>query len=311
MTSKPNEYPLMADTRSYLQQIGLPQGDLNDLPDSPHRFPDGKSFRIEIPTINSVGACMAALEESNKLGIQINRITETLGIFRHLKREITEWLKGCNDYGCELLMSPGPRATYDTSATALTAQGSRIGYRLRGQEQLVRAITDVRRAIDLGVNGFLIYDEGMLSVLSRMRHDGKMPKDTHFKVSAHCGHANAASCQMLWNLGADSINPVRDLQLPMIASIRAAVPIPLDIHTDNPPSSGGFIRAYEASEIVRIAAPVHLKTGNSVLSGHGEATTADDARRMVRQAALTIEMIEELAPTLQQSKSRVLSPVPV
>ncbi len=295
-------HPYVMETRAYLQEIGLPDRDLSDLPTSQRTFPDGAHYRIEIPTINSLSACLAALDESKKLGIEINRITETLGIFRHLKREITEWAKSCKEYGCDLLMSPGPRAPYDTGATVQTSQGVRIGYRLRGQEQLVRAITDIRRAIDFGVRGFLVYDEGMLSVLGRMRKDGKIPEDVHFKVSAHCGYANAASCRTLWEMGADSINPVRDLQLPMIAALRAALPVPLDIHTDNPAASGGFIRVYEAPEIARVAAPVHLKTGNSVLGGHGEMTTADDARRMVRQAAIIVEVMNEFSPGLRQSK---------
>lgn len=150
----------------------------------------------------------------------------------------------------------------------------------------------------------------MLYVLGKMREDGVIPLQTHFKVSAHCGHGNPASLRMLYNLGANSINPVRDLQLPMMAALREAVPIPLDIHTDNPPSSGGFIRFYEAPEIVRVAAPVHLKTGNSVLAGHGEVTTADDARKMVRQASLVLEMMQELAPGLKQSVSND-GPAPV
>ena len=122
---------LIKSTRDYLKKIGLPERDPHNAPDSEQRFPDGGHFRIEIPTVNSLDACRAALDESDKQGIKINRITETFGIFRHTKKEIALWLKACDDYGCELVMSPGPRATYDTSATALTPQGVRIGYRLR------------------------------------------------------------------------------------------------------------------------------------------------------------------------------------
>ncbi|MEQ1698193.1 MAG: hypothetical protein ABL901_20375 [Hyphomicrobiaceae bacterium] len=306
-----NEHPLVASVRQYLQQIGLPSGDLNTLPDSSQRFEDGGSFRIEVPTINSVAACEAALRESDRRGIKINRITETLGLFRHTKQEITEWVQLCKDYGCELVMSPGPRAPYDTGASVQTQQGSRIGYRLRGQEQLVRALVDIRRAVDLGVESFLVYDEGMLSVLDQMRRDRVIPEHVHFKVSAHCGHGNPASVHMLWKLGANSVNPVRDLQLPMIAAIRASLSIPLDIHTDNPAASGGFMRIYEAPEIVRIASPVHLKTGNSVLKGHGEETSPGDAERMVRQAAIIVEVMGEFAPKLKQAASAGLGGGPV
>ena len=124
-----------------------------------------------------------------------------------------------------------------------------------------------------GCRGFLIYDEGMLWVANEMRKNGDLPKDIIFKCSAHMGYCNPASIKLLADLGADSINPIRDLQIPMHSAIRQAIDdTPLDIHTDNPPGSGGFIRVFEAPEIVRVAAPLHCKTGNSVIGGHGEMT---------------------------------------
>ncbi|MEL7418721.1 MAG: peptidase [Cyanobacteria bacterium J06555_3] len=289
-------------TRQYLQTIGFPGEDLGHLPTSSSTFSDRAHFRLEVPTVNSLVAAKSLLQEAEHLGITINRVTETFGIFRHTRTEIADWVKLCQDYGCQLLMSPGPRATYDTGGTVLSAQGARIGYRLRGQEQLIRAIEDLKRAVELGVRGFLIYDEGMLWVVNCMRRDGELPPNVFFKVSAHCGYANPVSVKLMAQLGADSVNPVRDLQLPMIAAIRAAVDIPLDCHTDNPPASGGFIRSYEAPEIVRIAAPVYLKTGNSVLNAHGQLTTAEQGKLMARQASITAEMVNRHYPQAIQSE---------
>jgi hypothetical protein len=272
------------------------------MPTSNARFPDGATFRIEVPTVNSSAAVGALLETADKMGVTINRVTETYGMFRHTAQEIKEYCKLCHDYGAELLMSTGPRATYDTGATVLSPQGVRISYRLRGMEQLLRGIEDVKRGIDLGVRGFLIYDEGMLWVVGKMRPDGELPKEVIFKTSAHLGHCNPASFKLLESLGADSINPVRDLQIPMIAALRAAVEAPLDVHTDNPPGSGGFIRVYEAPEIARVAAPVHLKTGNSVVSGHGEMTSAADGKRMADQAAIVVEMLNKYLPGAKQTQ---------
>jgi hypothetical protein len=177
----------------------------------------------------------------------------------------------------------------------------RISYRLRGMEQVLRGVEDVKRGYDLGVRGFLIYDEGMLWLVGQMRKDGALPKDIIFKTSAHLGQCNPCSFKLLESLGADSINPVRDLQIPMIAALRAAVSVPLDVHTDNPPGSGGFIRVFEAPEIVRVAAPLHCKTGNSVVSGHGEMTSAVDGKRMADQAAIVVEMLSTYYPELTQS----------
>lgn len=61
---------------------------------------------------------------------------------------------------------------------------------------------------------------------------------------------------------------MRDLQIPMLASLREAIDISIDVHTENPKSSGGFIRHYEVPDIIRYAAPVYLKTGGSVAGHH-------------------------------------------
>jgi hypothetical protein len=291
-------------TREYVKKLGLPPGDLWDLPTSTARFPDGATFRIEVPTVNSAEAVAALLETSDKLGVTINRVTETYGMFRYTRQELKEFCRLCRDYGCELVLSTGPRATYDTGASVLSPQGVRVSYRLRGMEQLLRGIEDIKRGIDIGCRGFLIYDEGMLWVVSQMRKDGELPSEVIFKCSAHLGHCNPASFKVLESLGADSINPVRDLQLPMHAALRAAVKVAIDIHTDNPPGSGGFIRVYEAPEIARVAAPVHLKTGNSVVSAHGQITSASDGKKMAAQASIVKEMLTTYYPDFKQSERR-------
>src|SRR5512136_40877 len=291
-------------TRKALKKLGLPEGDLFDMPSSTKRFPDGAAFRIECPTVNSADAVAALLDTSTKMGVTINRVTETYGMFRHTREELKEYSRLCSEYGAELLMSVGPRAPYDTGTTVQTPQGIRISYRLRGMEQVLRGIEDIKRGYDIGIRGFLIYDEGMLWVVNEMRKDGALPKEIVYKCSAHMGHCNPASFKVLENLGADSINPVRDLQIPMIAALRAAIKVPVDVHTDNPPGSGGFIRVYEAPEIVRVAAPVHCKTGNSVVGGHGEMTSAHDGKRMAEQAAIVVEMVGRYHPELKQSGKR-------
>jgi hypothetical protein len=295
---------MFESSRKFVKKLGLPEGDLFDMPSSTARFPDGAAFRIECPTVNSAEAVASLLETSTRIGITINRVTETYGIFRHTANEIRDFCRLCNQYGAELLLSVGPRATYDTGASVLSPQGVRISYRLRGMEQVLRAIEDIRRGYENGCRGFLVYDEGMLWVANEMRKEGELPKEIVFKASAHLGHCNPASFRVLQELGADSINPVRDLQISMIAALRAAVRVPIDVHTDNPPGSGGFIRVYEAPEIVRVGAPVHCKTGNSVVSGHGQMTSATDGKRMAEQAAIVVEMLNKYQPGLKQSGRR-------
>jgi len=291
------------ETRKSLEKLGLPTGDLYELTTSGKTFPDGAHYRIEVPTVNSFDALKALVDRADELGVTINRVDETYGIFRHTLGELRDSPALARERGIALNLAVGPRAPYDTGATVHTSQGVRIAYRLRGMEQVVRAIEDVKRAVSVGCRGILVYDEGLLWVLAEMRKVGDLPEDLHYKVSAHCGHANPASFQMLERLGANTINPVRDLQLPMLGALRRAVSVPLDLHTDNPPASGGFIRSYEAPEIARVASPVYLKTGNSAVSGHGIRTTAAEGRAMAEQASIIVEMVSKYLPDAVQSQA--------
>lgn len=292
---------LYGEARKQLSALGLPTGDSSEF-DSGRTFPDGGHYRIEVPTINTAAAARRVLGECRSQGIRVNRITETLGMFRHTSREIREYVELGQEYDAQILMSVGPRANYDIGGSVQTTEGARVGYRLRGQEQIVRAIEDVRRAVDLGVRGFVVYDEGLLWVLGRLRTSGSLPEDVHLKVSAHCGHGNGASAQLLEMLGADSFNPVRDLTLPMVGAIRAAIAIPIDVHVDNPRLSGGFVRTYDAPEFVRIGAPVYLKTGNSALEGHGAVPSSQQIDAVVAQVEILAEFLDRHASGLRQSE---------
>jgi hypothetical protein len=286
----------MKSTREFLSKIGLPIGDAYDLPSSNKRFKDDAQYRFEVPGIQGPIAMKSLLEEVDKLGLIIHRVTQTKGIMLLTDNEIDEMVSLAKEANVELVLSIGPRATYDTSASVLTPEGQRMGLRLRGQDQIVRAIEDVRRASELGCNSFLLYDEGLLWVLNEMRIYNELPRETKFKVSAHTGHGNPCSAKLIESIGADSINPVRDLQLPMLSAIRQTINIPIDLHTENPASSGGFIRHYEVPEIIRVTSPVYLKTGGSVAKTHGWDTTATEAKQRAKQVSLVKRVIERYYP---------------
>ncbi|NYB51495.1 MAG: peptidase [Methanobacteriaceae archaeon] len=292
------------DTVDYLNKLGIIKPD-DKLPDSAKRFQDGAQYRFEVPGIQKPAALHGLLDALDKYGIMVHRVTQTKGIMLLTDQEILEMAEMAKDAQIELFLSVGPRATYDTSASAKTKEGARIGYRLRGYDNLNYAVEDVKRAVDLGVRGIVVYDEGLLWVLGKMREEDELPADVHFKVSAHCGHGNPASARLLESIGADSFNPVRDLQINMLASIRKAISISLDIHTENPKSSGGFIRHYEVPEIIRKACPVYLKTGGAVAAHHGYDTTRKEAAERARQVLLVQNMINRYYPEAVMSKQGV------
>ena len=89
---------------------------------------------------------------------------------------------------------------------------------------------------------------------------------------------------------------MRDLQIAMLAAIRESLSISLDIHTENPQSSGGFIRHYEVPEIIKKACPVYLKTGGSIAAHHGYDTTRKEAGARARQVLLVQSMVNRFYP---------------
>jgi len=283
----------MKSTRDFLIKMGLPPGDAYDLPTSEKRFADGAQYRFEVPGIQGPDSMKTLLEELDVMDIVIHRVTQTKGIMLLTDEQINEMVDLAAQWKVELVLAIGPRATYDTSATVHTAEGQRMGLRLRGQEQIVRAVEDVKRAVNMGCSVFLVYDEGLLWVLNEMRKQDEIPSVCKFKVSAHTGHGNPCSARLLENIGANSINPVRDIQLQMLASIRQAINIPIDVHTENPASSGGFIRHYEVPEMIRVASPVYLKTGGSVAKTHGWDTTVAEAKQRARQVSLVKRVIDK------------------
>lgn len=291
----------MEQTRAFLKSIGMPEGDAYNLPTSEKRFRDGGQYRFEVPGIQGPKVMEALLEAMDKYGIWLHRVTQTKGIMMLTDNEIISMVNLAKAGQTDLILAIGPRATTDTSASVHTDEGVRMGYRLRGQEQVVRAVEDVKRAAAFGCRSFLVYDEGCLWLLNEMRKAGEIPADCHFKISAHAGHGNPCSAKLLEMIGADSINPVRDIQLQMMASMRQAIDIPIDIHTENPKSTGGFIRHYEVPEMIRIAAPIYLKTGGSVAQTHSWDSTVDDAKKRAKQVSLVKRMIDTYYPEAIQS----------
>ena len=292
----------MENTKEFLKKLDIEDTSKEYV--SSKRFKDGGQYRFEVPGIQSPKTMKALLCAARQNDIFIHRVTQTKGIMMLTDEEISEMVELAKEYACELFLSVGPRATYDTSATVHTKEGSRIGYRLRGYENLVYAIEDVKRACRLGVRGILLYDEGLLWVLNKMRSEGEIPANVHFKLSAHAGHSNPAAAKLLEENGLNSLNPVRDLQIAMIASIRNATVMSLDLHTENPKSTGGFIRHYEVPQFIKVASPVYLKTGGSVAANHNWDTTESEAVARIKQVKLVKRMIDEYCPEAIASPER-------
>lgn len=292
----------MQETRRFLESIGLPGGDVHSLPDSPLRFPDGAQYRIEIPSVEGPNALKAVLEESARYNLPIQRVSQGSGILLLTDDEIREMARLGRENGIEVSLFVGPRAGWDVGALSQLPAGRIVASRLRGADQLVQAVEDVRRACALGIRSVLVADEGLIWVLDEIRKAGELPSDLVLKISVMMGAANPASIRLMERLGANTYNVPTDLTLAQIAAIRAAVRIPLDVYVEAPDDMGGFIRHYEIPELVRVASPVYIKFGlrnapNLYPSGtHLESTAIALTRERVRRARIGVDLLHRYYP---------------
>jgi hypothetical protein len=289
----------------YLASRGLPTHDAVGLEDSTHRFDDGASFRIEVPTINNPTALESMIKHTTQFGITVNRISITYGVMRYLDSEIRDMLSIASENGIEAFMMVGPRAILDIGAQAHinTLNPHHVAYRLRGTDALSYGLEDAFRAIDLGCRGIIACDEGLLYALNDMRSAGEVPADLQLKASVLLGVSNILSFRRIEEAGADSINIQRDMPLTMIGGFRLASALPMDIHANNPDQTGGFVRTYDVPEMVRVASPVYIKTGNVAVSHHSIMVDDGAGYRMAREAALTVQHIKKYLPDAVQTEA--------
>jgi hypothetical protein len=285
-----------------LSGLGLPGRDLYDLPDSEKRFPDGAQYRVEIPSVEGPRALAAALEEAERLAVPIHRVSQGSGIMMLTDAEIREMCRIGREAAAEVCLFVGPRAGWDTGAQVVSSAGRNLGARLRGMDQLVYGVEDVRRACALGIRSVLVADEGLLWLATEMKKEGLLPPDLVLKVSVQMGAANPISVRWMEQLGGTTYNVPTDLSLPHLAALRQACTMAFDIYVEAPDDFGGFVRHYEVPEMVRVAAPVYVKLGlrnapNIYPSGvHLEATAVALARERVHRTALVLDIVRCYTP---------------
>ena len=100
----------MDATRRFLESIGLPGGDLHDLPTSEKRFPDGAHYRVEIPSTEGPGCLEAVLVEAERLGVRVHRVSQGSGVFLLADDELDEIARRAADARIEVSLFARPNA---------------------------------------------------------------------------------------------------------------------------------------------------------------------------------------------------------
>ncbi|NBE55980.1 hypothetical protein, partial [Streptomyces boluensis] len=266
---------------------------------SPYSFPDGGTWRTEVPSVEGPEALATVLKESARLDVPVHRISQGSGVWMLTDSEITEMVDSCAERDIELCLFTGPRGTWDTGAATRTDSGG-AGLRARGHDGLAGCVEDALRAAELGVRCLLVADEGVLWTLHRMRVAGVLPADLTFKVSALTGPVNPASYRVFELLGADSVNVPSDLSLDHLTEIRRSGRAPMDLYVEAPDDLGGYVRMYEAAELIRRGAPLYLKFGLSKAPGiypygaHLRDLALAGARERVRRGRLVLDLLARL-----------------
>jgi len=294
-----------------MEDVGIPSKDPKDLPKSDKTFPDGANYRMEISGIERPSTLRALIEEREKRNIPIHRLISTvMGSTYLTDDELEEFAQLAHDNDMEVIITPGPRSGWNTGRQIATPEGALSGLRVRGSDNLVRAFKDIKRCIDFGFRGFLVTDEGMLWLADELKKKGLIPEDITFKVSIYAGHANAAGGKLLEDLGAGTFNPLGDISIPMFASIRKAIDIPIDIHIELAESMGGFNRFYEGPEMARVASPCYFKIepgeGLAATGGMYKPWTDPEflqflAKEKVKHAEIIHDIIQDEYPDLKLS----------
>lgn len=292
----------MQDTHAYLRSLGLPPRDRENQTGSPHRFDDGAHYRVEIPSVEGPEAFETVLAAAAEYDVPVHRISQGSGIMMQTDAEVEQMITLGREHGVEVSLFTGPRGAWDIGEQAATASGRVAAPALRGADQLTFAIEDVRHGCELGLRSVLVADVGHLWVLGQMKRSGQLPEDLVLKVSIQLPIANPATARLLEDLGASTLNLPVDLSVTQIAAIREAVGIPLDLYIEGADDFGAPVRYYEIPEIVRVAAPVHLKftvrnaPGLYPAGGHIRDLVLSSARERVRRAAIGLGMLRRYYP---------------
>jgi hypothetical protein len=296
--------------RTFMEKEGIPGRDAYDLPTSAKSFPDGANYRIEIAGVERASTMEAMIDEANKRKVTIHRAIAAVGGSTYCDfQELKDMAQMAHDEKIEMIMTVGHRKGWDVGSKEISnSEGSMQGFRLRGSDHISYHIADIMRNIDAGHRGFLVYDEGVLFLLNKMRAEGLIPKETIFKFSVFGGYCSAAGAKVIESMGANSMNPISDVSLPILGSIRKAVDIPLDVYIIIVDAFGGMFRAYETPEIARVASPCYFKIEPGTSEGDiykpwvTEAFHDNLIRQKVKIASILMEIMDKHAPQLKSSE---------
>lgn len=278
------------------------------LPVSTLKFPDGADFRIEVPSVEGPTVLAAVVQEANRRGVTVNRVSQGSGAMLLSESELREMSRIGSDSGLEVSLFIGPREEWGIGAQPRASDGAIMSGGIRGIWQLRYALEDILRAVECGIRGFLVADLGLQRVLAQAQDEGEIPADVVWKLSAMAAPSNPLTMRLLVELGADTVNVPGDISLGELAEMRAATDVPIDLYVETPDAMGGVVRGEQLADLIAVSAPLYAKFGlrNSkplYPSGlHMEADAILIAREKIHRAEVALEWLARAGSAAVQSK---------
>jgi len=265
-------------------------------------FADGLHYRVEIPSVEGPAVLRAVVDEADARGVPVRRVSQGSGVMMLTDGEISELATLAAERGIEVSLFLGPRGAWETGGQSIVTAST--GGVARGADGVEWCEAEARRACRLGIRSLLVADLGVLSHLAKLREAGELPSSLLFKTSVLLPCANPETARVLEQLGAGTINVATDLSAAQLGELREACSLPLDLYIEVPDDQGGFVRFYDAPDLIRAGEPVYLKFGirnapNIYPVGlHLADTAVRLARERVRRAELLLRLLAERAPEL-------------
>ncbi|SHJ85229.1 hypothetical protein SAMN02745751_03541 [Dethiosulfatibacter aminovorans DSM 17477] len=291
-----------------MKAFGYPLEDDFSRKDSEQRFPDGAHYRIEISGIERLANMEVLAKEATRRGVPVHRLISMVGGPAQVaSSEIKEMVALAAEQKYEVMVQISNGRGWDIHSMCTTEEGIWGGLYCKGMDQVYNLLKELERLYSLGIRGFLIFDASVLRLIKRMKAEGYLPQDIVIKASVAAGTGSGLYAEMIEEMGATTLNPLADITIPELATMRHMSNLPLDVYMTVVDSMGGMHRYHKAAEIARVAAPVYFKfepgdrEGNIYkeyfpIEAQNQLTVA-----RVTQAECMIEWIERYNPDLKCS----------
>ena len=256
------------------------------------------NYYLEIPSVEHPHLLLALLDDANVRGVRVDRVSQGGGLQFLSDSEAEEMVRLAHGAGVSIYSFVSVRNSFESLVD------EHAGDQVRGEAAFASALDELRRCSEIGFDGVLVADVGLLAAAGELIRGGQLGR-LRLKTSAAIAPQNAAAASVYERLGATSINVAASMSIDDLVALRESLDpeTTLDIYIESPAQFGGGLRYREVPEFVSKLSPVFLKFGlrnappTYPYGKHLEPAAEASIREKVRRAALVVEALERVGVT--------------